>query len=78
MDRTSRWHTAGRLGALALLAAAWTGAAAQGAPAAGPGQGWVPLPSGGRLYYQVAGTAGDTPAPCSGPPRSRRSPANTR
>jgi pimeloyl-ACP methyl ester carboxylesterase len=30
-----------------------------GSTAAGTGTGWVPLPSGGRLYYEVAGT-GDT------------------
>ncbi len=60
MDPISRWHVARRLTAVAILAAAWTGAAAQGAPRTGPGEGWVPLPSGGRLYYQVVGTAGDT------------------
>jgi pimeloyl-ACP methyl ester carboxylesterase len=59
MDLT-RWQTTRRLSALALLTAAWTGAAAQGAPRTGPGEGWVPLPSGGRLSYTVAGTTGDT------------------
>lgn len=54
MARTSR------LAVLALLAAAWTGASAQNAPRTGPGDGRIPLPSGGRLYYQVAGTTGDT------------------
>lgn len=27
---------------------------------AAPGKGWVPLASGSRLYYEVAGTTGDT------------------
>ena len=33
---------------------------AQQKPASGPGKGWVPLASGSRLYYEVAGTTGDT------------------
>ena len=43
---------------LALLTALWSVCAAQEKP--GTGKGWVPLPSGSRLYYQVAGTKGDT------------------
>src|SRR5690348_5491802 len=43
---------------LALLMALWSVCPAQ--ERAGPGKGWVPLPSGSRLYYQVAGTKGDT------------------
>jgi pimeloyl-ACP methyl ester carboxylesterase len=34
--------------------------AAQEKPATGTGTGWVPLASGGRLYYEVAGGRGDT------------------
>jgi pimeloyl-ACP methyl ester carboxylesterase len=47
------------LGLLAVLSSA---CAAQDKAAAGarPDKGWVPLPSGGRLYYEVAGTKGDT------------------
>ena len=58
---------------LVLLTVLWSGCGAQekkegggagGAavppPGAGPGKGWVPLPSGTRLYYEVAGTTGDT------------------
>ena len=33
--------------------------AAQRTPSPGSGPGWVPLPSGGRLYYELAGK-GDT------------------
>ena len=36
------------------------GAQEKAAAGAGAGRGWVPLPSGGRLYYEVAGTKGDT------------------
>ena len=36
------------------------GAQEKAAAGAGAGKGWVPLPSGGRLYYEVAGTKGDT------------------
>ena len=36
------------------------GAQEKPAAGAGAGKGWVPLPSGGRLYYEVAGTKGDT------------------
>jgi len=46
-----------RLLALALLIAPCSTGAAQ---AAASREGWVPLPSGGRLHYQVAGTSGDT------------------
>jgi pimeloyl-ACP methyl ester carboxylesterase len=45
---------------LLLLTVLWSGCAAQEKADAKPGKGWVPLPSGGRLYYEVAGTKGDT------------------
>jgi len=43
---------------LALVTALCSGCAAQGNPS--PGTGFVTLPSGGRLYYEVAGASGDT------------------
>ena len=42
---------------LVLLTAPWSVGEAQQKPA---GKGWIPLPSGGRLYYETAGTKGDT------------------
>ena len=57
MSLNSRWRAPARLLAILLLAAPASGASQQ---AARPGAGWVPLPSGGRLYYQVVGTTGDT------------------
>ena len=42
---------------LVLLAGLRSAGVAQQKPA---GKGWVPLPSGSRLYYEVAGTKGDT------------------
>ena len=41
-----------------LLTALCAACAAQERPTAG--KGWVPLPAGGRLYYEVAGASGDT------------------
>src|SRR5436189_5335446 len=43
---------------LALVTALCPACAGQKNPAAG--KGWVTLRSGGRLYYEVAGTKGDT------------------
>ena len=58
MHAPSLFRHKARLLVLALLfAPACTGASQR---AAVPREGWIPLPSGGRLYYQVAGTAGDT------------------
>lgn len=45
---------------LALLAVLCFGCGAKQVETQGTGTGWVTLPSGGRLYYEVAGGRGDT------------------
>ena len=43
---------------LVVLATVCSACAAQETP--GAAKGWIPLPAGGRLYYEVAGASGDT------------------
>ena len=45
---------------LVLLAVLGSGCGAKQVEEQGTGTGWVTLPSGGRLYYEVAGGRGDT------------------
>jgi pimeloyl-ACP methyl ester carboxylesterase len=56
MHQPSLFGAKARLLALALLIAPWSTGVTQAAAR----EGWVPLPSGGRLHYEVAGMTGDT------------------
>jgi pimeloyl-ACP methyl ester carboxylesterase len=58
MHQPSGFRRAVRL--LVLLATVCSACAAQETRSTGTGTGWVPLPAGGRLYYEVAGGRGDT------------------